>query len=76
MLANTVQANPLCLMLKEIGKNQLDITSDPRFLTPESNKENANPSTVPLPTPPPNPGFKTVAQECWQRLRANGRHIP
>lgn len=55
MLPNTAQANPFCLMLKEIGKSQLDIISDPRFLNQESNKENGNPSTVLLATPRPHP---------------------
>lgn len=42
MLAKSTQALSLYLV-KTVGEGQLDITSDPKFLPQESNKENAIP---------------------------------
>lgn len=42
MLAKSVQAVALWLVLTEVGECQLDITNDPKFLPQESSKESGN----------------------------------
>lgn len=46
MLTQSSVNIPLCLVLKEVGACQLNITSCTKFLPQKSNKESASPSQL------------------------------